>query len=133
VRGESQAADARAQPRQAEKLPRQSELFAALVEACYGRPVSEVSLTRAERGRIAAAAKQLLAIGATPDEVIARAKQYRARWPNVDLTPTALAANWALLTTPLPASRAKKSSLDIAIETLTRIRAHEQEVAGDSA
>lgn len=73
------------------------DLFETLVEVCYGVPHDQVQLTRSERGRVNAALKELRAVGATADEVRKRAEAYRRRWPGVDLTPTALAANWAKL------------------------------------
>jgi len=111
-----------------ERKPRRSEdeLFETLVEVCYGRPYGEVTFTAAERGRINAAVKQLRAVGATPDEIRERAARYRARWPGVDLTPTALAANWQLLANGPPRPQpAKRSSLEIALETLAKIREEE--------
>lgn len=64
----------------------------AVVEVCglEGR-----TLTRSERGRVAKAVSELAEIGATPDEIRSRAKAYRTKWPNIDLTPTALAANYS--------------------------------------
>jgi len=41
------------------------------------------------------ALKELRTVGATPDEVAQRAKVYKVRWPDVSLTPTALARRWA--------------------------------------
>lgn len=84
---------------------RRDDLFETLVEVCYGAPYDQVRLTRSERGRVNAAVKELRAVGATADEVRKRAEAYRRRWPSVDLTPTALAANWAKLDV-LPEARA---------------------------
>lgn len=81
------------------------DLFETLVEVCYGAPYDQVRLTRSERGRVNAAVKELRAVGATADEVRKRAEAYRRRWPGVDLTPTALAANWTKLDV-LPEARA---------------------------
>ena len=111
-----------------ERTPRRSkdQLFEALVEVCYGRPYGETTFTPAERGRINAAVKQLRTVGATPADVRERAARYRARWPGVDLTPTALAANWQVLANGPPRPHSgKRSSLEIALQTLAKIRAEE--------
>jgi hypothetical protein len=111
-----------------ERTPRREKdaLFETLVEVCYGLPYGEVTFTPAERGRINAAVKQLRAVGATPEDVRERAARYRARWPGVDLTPTALAANWQVLANGPPRPHPpKRSSLEIALQTLAKIRAEE--------
>ncbi|MDP3952615.1 hypothetical protein [Microbacterium sp.] len=71
-----------------------SDLFAALVEACgYQAPIPGP-----EGSKIGKCAKHLREIGATPDDVHARAGAYRKRWPDIDLTPTGLVSNWAQVT-----------------------------------
>lgn len=47
------------------------------------------------RGAYNKAVKDLRTVGASPDDVAQRAKVYRVRWPDVSLTPTALARRWA--------------------------------------
>lgn len=59
----------------------------ALKDACY--PKAEP--TKSEWGKIHAAGKILRDDGVGPDEVIKLAKAYRQMWPNVTLTPTAIA------------------------------------------
>lgn len=78
----------------ANKGDQHRELFDALQEACG---LTGQKLTRSEGGRIAKAAKDLREVGATPDEVHAKAAAYRRKWPDVELTPTALVSNWAQL------------------------------------
>jgi len=116
---------------------RRDELFEAVIESCYGRPYAEVQLTRAERGRVNAAVKQLREIGATPDDVRRKAALYAVRWPHVDLTPTALVANWHKLDHPparaSPAANGRRSNLDVALETLARIREAERDTGTDGA
>lgn len=73
------------------------ELFDTLAEACG---IDLASLTPSARGRLNKACGELRAVTATPDDVRARAAQYRRKWPKVDLTPTALAAHWHELTPP---------------------------------
>jgi hypothetical protein len=66
-------------------------MWDALTEACGW----EGKLTKSQQGRLAAAAKELNEIGATPEEVKRRVLHYKARYPGMDVTPNALAANWA--------------------------------------
>jgi hypothetical protein len=75
-------------------------LFRALVEECTGREYGTVQLSRSERGRYNRAAKELAEIGVTAEEIRRRAQEYRRRWPNVPLTPTALVANWTQFEPP---------------------------------
>jgi hypothetical protein len=53
--------------------------------------------TSSERGRWNASLKQLRQVEATPVELRSRCSVYRKRWPEVSLTPSALAANWESL------------------------------------
>jgi hypothetical protein len=75
-----------------------NDLWDAVIEACgwHGQ------LTKSQQGRTAAAVKELRDIGATPDQVKQRTIIYRLKYPKVDVTPNALAANWASLATPPP-------------------------------
>jgi hypothetical protein len=52
------------------------------------------SITKAARGAYNRAAKDLREVGATPTTIGARAFVFRERWPDVSLTPTALARRW---------------------------------------
>jgi hypothetical protein len=70
---------------------RRDELFDALAGAC-GIEVAE--LTRSARGALNRARKDLGEVGATPEDVAARADRYRRRWPAMTLTPSALAKHW---------------------------------------
>ena len=75
-----------------EKPPRPRDLlWEAVITACGldgGTP------TDRERSAWNGAVKSLRSAKATPGEVTARAACYRARWPHVSLTPTALARRW---------------------------------------
>lgn len=53
--------------------------------------------TTSERGRWNHALKELRDAQATADDIQSRAREYRRRWPKVEFTPTALAANWGTL------------------------------------
>ena len=41
------------------------------------------------------ALKDLREVGASPDDIHSRADTYRSKWPDVSLTPSALARRWA--------------------------------------
>jgi hypothetical protein len=71
-------------------------LWDALTEACGW----EGKLTKSQQGRVATAVKELAEIGASPDEVKRRAAHYKAKYPGMDVTPTALSANWASIAQP---------------------------------
>lgn len=66
-------------------------IWDALTE--YVGPVA----TRAEESRRAGVAKQLKAVDASAEQILDRCREYRRRWPNVDLTDTALVSHWSAL------------------------------------
>ena len=68
---------------------KRDEVWDALMLVCGVRDV-----TGSARGAYNRAAKDLREVGATPQEIGARAMVYRERWPDVSLTPTALARRW---------------------------------------
>ena len=67
-------------------------LFEAVVEVCYGVPHDQ--LTETERGRVNRAVAELRKVGATPEDVYARAVEYRARSPDYPLMPQTLTKYW---------------------------------------
>lgn len=73
---------------------KQTDLFQALVEACGINPAE---ITKRLRGGIGGAAKELLAVGATPADVLERAEMHRRAWPQATVTAPSLAKNWAML------------------------------------
>jgi hypothetical protein len=77
---------------QQRKPKKPDELWDALVEILKTQPA-----TSSERGRWNAALKQLREAGATAEDIRARAKVYRATYPDAALTPTALSSNWGSL------------------------------------
>jgi hypothetical protein len=83
-------------PELAPKVRARNELWDAVIEACGWNG----QLTKSQQGRTAAAVKELRDIGATPDQVRQRTTVYRLKYPNMDVTPTAIAANWASLASP---------------------------------
>ena len=79
------------------KAPRPPDhLFDTMVTVCGINPAT---LTGSERGRINKALKELREVGATPQDIEARAKAYRTKYPDAAITPTALTGNWSALQT----------------------------------
>lgn len=84
---------------------RRDELWDAVLAACGIDPVAKHS--KSARGAWNHALGELRELGATPDDVRAKAAAYRATWPTASLTPTALARRWSeVATTSPPASSA---------------------------
>jgi len=81
------------------KKRNQDLLFEQLLIECG---MQNDALTKNERGRINFALKQLREIGATVEEIKDRSNSYRTRWPNIDLTASALISNWSLLSKKTP-------------------------------
>ena len=52
-------------------------------------------MTRSARGQLNKAVKELREVGATEEQVKAKAKAYRQQYPNATLTPTALVKHWS--------------------------------------
>jgi DNA-binding transcriptional ArsR family regulator len=75
------------------------ELWDTLVTVLKTEPA-----TKSERGRWNKALKELREANATPEQIKTRSVLYQRKWPNIDLTPTALSANWGLLAPPLNGS-----------------------------
>jgi hypothetical protein len=117
--------------RSASRARRSDPLFEALVESVYGKSYTDVELTRSERGRVNEAVRQLREIGADAGAVREKAALYRARWPGVELTPTALVKHWHLLETtvstsprtlvPRATANGRRSNLEIALATLQEL------------
>lgn len=78
-------------------------LWEALVAAC-GYSAGAL-FTKSERGRLNRALAELREVSATPADVLARAKQYRAMWPGITLSPQALVNNWNRCEPPKPRYR----------------------------
>lgn len=73
------------------------ELWEALVAACGA---DSTQMTKSERGRYNHALKELRDVSATPDDIHIRSNRYKQKYPNIDLTPTALTAHWSALRPP---------------------------------
>lgn len=65
-------------------------IWDALCEATNTIPV-----LKAERSKRGGVVKELKSVGATPQQVLARAARYRVLFPNATLTDTALAKHWS--------------------------------------
>ena len=81
-------------PAPAPKERKPDELWDAVMDACG---VNTGELTGSARGGHNKAVAELRAINANPQDVAARARNYRRTYPNASLTPTALAKHWASL------------------------------------
>jgi hypothetical protein len=46
--------------------------------------------------------RELTELGATPDDILARCANYRAAWPDIDLTVPALLKHWSRMEHPPP-------------------------------
>lgn len=112
-------------PRKGVKIAGRNLPWDALVEATHADE-------RVESGRIAAALKSIrlvasadLNLGSYPEldestiasEIRVRAKLYRERWPTVELTPTALAANWSRVLSAAP-GRTAQGAYEIAVAAI---------------
>lgn len=56
--------------------------------------------TTPERSRYGKAVRELAAAGAAPADVLLRCQHWRAKWPDMDLTPEGLVKHWALMGEP---------------------------------
>lgn len=74
---------------------KRDELFEAVAESAN---IDWHRLTPTARKSINAALKELRAVDATPNDVRARASQFRSKFPQASLTPMALAKHWPALT-----------------------------------
>jgi hypothetical protein len=67
-------------------------LFETVANVCG---ITLTGLTRSSRGQLNRAVKELREVGATEQDVTAKAKAYRTQYPNATLTPSALVKHWA--------------------------------------
>lgn len=82
-------------PPPAARAPRPRDLiWDAVVSVCG---IVDASLTRSGKGAVAKAVAELKAVGATPDEIRAKAAQWPRTFPGAQLTAPALAKHWANL------------------------------------
>lgn len=71
--------------------PTHQDVVDRLVDVCG----LTLPLTKAEGGRLGKAAKGIRTVIDQLDDIDAKAAGYRRKWPDIDLTPTALEANWS--------------------------------------
>jgi biotin operon repressor len=67
-------------------------LFEVVAKVCG---IALTGMTRSSRGQLNKAVKELREIGATEEQVTAKAKAYKTQYPNAALTPTALVKHWS--------------------------------------
>jgi hypothetical protein len=104
--------------------PLDDALSVALDEAC--RTVGQ-RLTRPEQAERREALRALREVEATPQQVEARAAEYRRRWPHIECSAKALVAHWSKLAHERPAAAAtngRASALN-PVALMDRLR-HEQ-------
>ena len=111
-----------AAPRESVKLkaPRPADpLWDTMLAVCR---IDSRTITGSERGRINKALKDLREVGATPAELESKAAAYRKKYPEVAMTPTALAANWSQLAS---AGGVRKNICELCAQRLDN---HDEEV-----
>lgn len=77
------------------------ELWDAVMDACG---IRSGAITKSARGAYNRAVKDLRAIGATPEQVAAKAAAWRRSWSGATMTPTALARRWDEIPMAAPVS-----------------------------
>lgn len=99
-----------AKPNGSGKPKKRDELWDAMIQACG---LENEQPTKSARGAWNRAVKDLREIGATPEQIHARASAYRRKWPGASLTPTALSRRWSecVASAPTP-SDARLESFD---------------------
>lgn len=81
-------------------------VWEAMLQACG---LDGATPTRRERAAWNGAAKDLRDIGAPPEEILARGAAFRRLWPNVSLTPTALARRWSEVMASAPPAMSRNA------------------------
>lgn len=84
------------------------EIWDAVMTACS---VNSSTINSQERGRHNRAVKALKESGATVEQVFQRASAYKAKFPNVAMTPIALASHWSELDGNVPTIQAEQPSV----------------------
>lgn len=92
-------------------------IWDAVISACG---LTDRTPTKSERGGWNKAVAELKEINVTPKQIHERAAEYRRNWPNVSLTPNALARRWNECAPSNPGSRAKT------IDTMTEMQLVEE-------
>lgn len=87
------------EPKAPQKPRPPDPVWDALIGVCG---IDPDSITKSARGGYNKAVADLTAVSATPAEISRRARQFRRQWPNVSLTPPALARHWSELSTASP-------------------------------
>lgn len=98
-------------------------LFEQIVSECYGKSAND--LTADERGRVNKATAQLRKLNTKPEDIHARAMEYRARSPDYPLTPQTLTKCWTDLGTPRPRASPSSNGRVFAGDLIADIRRRE--------
>lgn len=76
------------------EIKKKDDIWDAVMEVCG---VDKSTINSQERGRHNKAVKALRESGATPEDIVIRASIYKMKFPNVVMTPIALASHWSEL------------------------------------
>lgn len=81
-------------------------IFETIFELWLGKRYNDpetratVVLTSSQRGRINRAAVELRRVDATPEQIRARWRLARLKWPRITITPQTICAHWSTLDEP---------------------------------
>lgn len=98
-----------AEAKSAKQPRKRDEIWEAVLAACG---LDGQSPTKSERGAWNKAVSELRSAGATPEQIHARAKAYRRKWPTVSLTPTALSRRWNECVATTPTGQRSETTLE---------------------
>lgn len=110
----------RQEPSKAKTRPR-DEAFEELARVC-GHDLTR--LTGAERGRLNRALMEIRGAGGDPEAIRSAAREWRRRYPQATMTPTALAAHWSSLIAVAPSRTASLRCRDCDVP----LESHDDEV-----
>jgi len=94
-------------------------LRSSIIKACGWDPES---VSKSASGTLAKAVKDIRGCGGTAEEVAIRADAYRAQWPDIALTPSALAKHWPALSGTHVTAGSVSPQLSPACRTAAAIR-----------
>lgn len=95
-------------------------IFQAFMDVFYPH-IPHQKLTKSARGELNNAVKELMEIGVTAAEIPAKVEAYRARWPDIECTPSAIAKHWQRMDQERPGRRLSKAEREV-IEHMERTR-----------
>lgn len=107
--GSSQPAKQKSEAKSKEVVAKKvDEIWDAVMTACS---VNASTINSQERGRHNRAVKALKESGATVEQIYKRASAYKVKFPNVAMTPIALASHWSELDTDVAVIQAEQPSV----------------------